>query len=40
MYFTGSIPGDLVLELIDLSFELVSQGLKKKEREKLDSGKY
>jgi predicted DNA-binding protein (MmcQ/YjbR family) len=37
VYFTGSIPGDLVLELIDHSYELVVQGLKRKDREALDS---
>jgi len=37
VYFTGSIPADLVRELIDHSYELVVQGLKKKDREELDS---
>jgi len=36
VYFTGSIPRDLVLELIDHSYELVVQGLKKKDREDLE----
>jgi len=40
VYFTGSIPRDLVLELIDHSYELVVQGLKKKDREDLESGNY
>ena len=37
VYFTGSIPSKLLLELIDHSYELVVQGLKKKDREALDS---
>jgi predicted DNA-binding protein (MmcQ/YjbR family) len=37
VYFTGSISRDLVLELIDHSYELVVQSLKKKDREALDS---
>jgi len=37
VYFTGSIPRGLVLELIDHSYDLVVQGLKKKDREALDS---
>ena len=37
VYFTGSIPADLVRELIYHSYELVVQGLKKKDREELDS---
>lgn len=36
VYFTGSIPGDLVLELIDHSYELVVLGLKKKEKDELE----
>jgi predicted DNA-binding protein (MmcQ/YjbR family) len=40
VYFTGSIPRNLVLELIDHSYELIVQGLKKKEREALESGRY
>jgi predicted DNA-binding protein (MmcQ/YjbR family) len=36
VYFTGKIPRDLVLELIDHSYDLVVQGLKKKEREALE----
>jgi predicted DNA-binding protein (MmcQ/YjbR family) len=40
VYFTGSIPRDLVLELIDHTYELVVQGLKKKDREALESGRY
>lgn len=40
VYFTGGVPRDLVLELIDLSYDLVVQGLKKKEREALESGDY
>ncbi len=35
VYFTGSIPRDLVLELIDHSYDLVVQGLKRKDRERL-----
>ena len=37
VYFTGGVPGDLVLELIDQSYALVVAGLKKKEREELAS---
>jgi len=37
VYFTASIPRDLVLELIDHSYELVVKGLKKKDRDALDS---
>ena len=37
VYYTGHIPRDLVLELIDHSYEMVVQGLKKKDREALDS---
>jgi predicted DNA-binding protein (MmcQ/YjbR family) len=37
VYFTGGIPRDLVLELIDHSYELVVQGLKKKDREVLEN---
>jgi len=37
VYFTGGLPRDLVLELINHSYELVVQGLKKKDREVLDS---
>ena len=37
VYFTGNLPRELVLELIDHSYELVVQGLKKKDREALDS---
>ena len=40
VYFTGGIPRDLVLELIDHSYELVVQGLKKKDREALEQGNY
>jgi predicted DNA-binding protein (MmcQ/YjbR family) len=40
VYFTGSIPRDLVLELIDHSYELIVQGLKKKDREALEAGNY
>ncbi len=40
IYFTGSIPRDLVLELIDHSYELVVQGLKKSDRDALNSGNY
>jgi predicted DNA-binding protein (MmcQ/YjbR family) len=40
VYFTGNISRDLVLELIDHSYELVVQGLKKKDREALESGNY
>jgi predicted DNA-binding protein (MmcQ/YjbR family) len=39
VYFTGNIPSDLVLELIDHSYERVVQGLKKKDREALESMK-
>ena len=38
VYFTGSIPRDLVLELIGHSYDLVVQGLKKKDRDALESG--
>jgi predicted DNA-binding protein (MmcQ/YjbR family) len=37
VYFTGGLSRDLVLELIDHSYELVVQGLKKKDREALDA---
>ena len=37
VYFTGTLPRDLVLELIDHSYELVIQGLKKKDQETLES---
>lgn len=37
VYYTGNIPRDLVLELIDHSYDLVVQGLKRKDREELDS---
>lgn len=37
VYYTGGIPRNLVLELIDHSYELVVQGLKKKDRDMLDS---
>ena len=37
VYFTGNLPRALVLELIDHSYELVVEGLKKKDREALDS---
>ena len=37
VYFTGSIPRDLILKLVDHSYDLVVQGLKKKDREALDS---
>lgn len=40
VYFTGSLSGNLVLELIDHSYELVVLGLKKKDRENLFSGNY
>jgi predicted DNA-binding protein (MmcQ/YjbR family) len=40
VYYTGSIPRNLILELIDHSYELVVQGLKKKDREGLESGNY
>jgi len=40
VYFTGTLPSDLLLELIDHSYELVVQGLKKKDREALESGNY
>lgn len=33
----GNLPGDLVAELIDHSYDLVVRGLKKAEREKLES---
>lgn len=36
VYYTGGLPRDLVLELIHHSYELVVQGLKKKDREALD----
>ena len=38
VYFSGGLPRDLILELIDHSYELVVQGLKKKDREELESG--
>jgi predicted DNA-binding protein (MmcQ/YjbR family) len=37
VYFTGSLPADLVRELIDHSYDLVVQGLKKKDRDTLES---
>jgi predicted DNA-binding protein (MmcQ/YjbR family) len=37
VYYRGSVPRDLVLDLIDHSYELVVQGLKKKDREELES---
>ena len=37
VYFTRGIPKALVLELIDHSYTLVVQGLKKKDREALDA---
>ena len=37
VYFTGSLTADLVRELIDHSYDLVVEGLKKKDREELDS---
>jgi predicted DNA-binding protein (MmcQ/YjbR family) len=40
VYFTGSIPRALVLELIDHSYDLVVQGLKKKDREAFEQGNY
>jgi predicted DNA-binding protein (MmcQ/YjbR family) len=40
VYFAGGIPRELVLELIDHSYDLVVQGLKKKDREALMSGKF
>ena len=40
VYFTGGISRDLVLELIDHSYELVIQGLKKKDREALENGNF
>lgn len=36
VYLTGSIPRELILELIDHSYELVVQGLKKKDRKALE----
>ena len=35
-YFTAGLPRNLVLELIDHSYELVVKGLKKKDREALE----
>jgi len=35
VYLDGSLSSDLVMELIDHSYELVVQGLKKSDREKL-----
>jgi predicted DNA-binding protein (MmcQ/YjbR family) len=37
VYFTGSLPADLVRELIDHSYDLVVEGLKKKDRDTLES---
>jgi len=37
VYFTGSLPRGLVLELIDHSYALVVLRLKKKDREELDA---
>ena len=37
VYYTGSVSRKLVLELIDHSYELVVQGLKKKDKEELES---
>jgi predicted DNA-binding protein (MmcQ/YjbR family) len=36
VYFTGGLPRDLILELIGHSYELVVQGLTRKDRETLD----
>ncbi len=40
VYYTGSIPRDLILKLIDHSYDLVVRGLKKADREALNSGNY
>lgn len=40
VYFTGSIPTDLVCELMGHSYELVVQGLKRADREALEYGSY
>lgn len=40
VYFSGSIPAELVMELIDHSYDLVVLGLKKADRENLLSGNY
>lgn len=37
VYYTGGLPGELVHELIDHSYDLVVAGLKKKDREALES---
>jgi len=37
VYFTGGIPRDLILELIDHSYDLVVARLKKKDRDELSS---
>jgi predicted DNA-binding protein (MmcQ/YjbR family) len=37
VYFTGDLPHDLVIELIDHSYDLVAAGLKKKDRKELES---
>ena len=36
VYFSGGLPRDIILELIDHSYELVVQGLRQKNREALD----
>ncbi|MCK5135344.1 MAG: MmcQ/YjbR family DNA-binding protein [Bacteroidales bacterium] len=40
VYFTGGIPASLIRELFDHSYELVVEGLKKTDREALESGDY
>ncbi len=40
VYYTGSIPADLIKELIDHSYQLVVLGLKKKDQQALESGEY
>ena len=38
VYYTGSVSAELVRELIDHSYDLVVQGLKRKDREALKKG--
>jgi predicted DNA-binding protein (MmcQ/YjbR family) len=40
VYYTGNISAELVRELIDHSYDLVVEGLKKAYREALESGDY
>lgn len=40
VYYTGSITSDLIRELIDQSYGLVVQGLKRADRDALEKGDY